>query len=108
VACARVDEEGMVYQIVGPMNQSGSGGASSSSISSSSSSGGSTEQEEAAKTGTCVYFCDRFRRYRFRCGDGGLALLSGLVAANARLLSSNDALFATLPAKEVARLRQQG
>ena len=57
--------------------------------------------------GACVYFCDRFRRYKFYCDQSGLSLLRGLVAVNRRLLGRNAALFAA-DADEAARQRAEG
>ena len=50
-----------------------------------------------------VYFCDRFRRYRFPGGRGALALLRGLVAVNKRLLGRNAGLFEGKGEVEVER-----
>ncbi|KAH8097158.1 hypothetical protein JL720_37 [Aureococcus anophagefferens] len=57
--------------------------------------------------GACVYFCDRFRRYKFYCEQSGLSLLRGLVAVNRRLLGRNAALFAA-DADEAAQQRAEG
>lgn len=54
-----------------------------------------------------VYFCDRFRRYRFWCGRAGLSLLRGLVAANKKLLAANADLFSKDP-EEAAAQRAEG
>jgi len=57
--------------------------------------------------GSTVYFCDRFRRYRFYAGGQGLSLLRGLVVANRRLLAENATKFAIDPS-EAARQRAEG
>ena len=43
--------------------------------------------------GSGVFFCDRFRRYKFFCGACGLGLLKELVGVNAILLKRNKELF---------------
>ncbi|KAJ1462801.1 hypothetical protein M885DRAFT_165253 [Pelagophyceae sp. CCMP2097] len=55
----------------------------------------------------CIYFCDRFRRYRFFAKHAGLALLKGLVAANCRNLDANAVLFSD-DAEEANRQRAEG
>ena len=58
--------------------------------------------------GQCVYYCDRFRRYKFFCGPEGLALLKAFVAVNVKLLEANAELFATKSADEAAAERAEG
>jgi len=57
--------------------------------------------------GSCVYFCDRFRRYKFFAGKAGLALLKALVKVNERLLAENVTHFSADPT-EAARERAEG
>jgi hypothetical protein len=112
--CAKLDDEGMVYALLAPTVSTATRRARSDPDDDNESDGGgddnhaegSDDGASGAKKG--VYFCDRFRRYRFTCGGGGLALLRGLVATNKTLLARNEQCFAGLAAPEVARLRQQG
>ena len=60
----RVDGEGMVYRMV-DADESGGG---------------------------ATYFCDRFRRYRFHCGEAGLMLLAALVRKLEACLELNEML----------------
>jgi len=61
----------------------------------------------AMEDGSCVYFCDRFRRYKFFCGPRGLGLLRDLVAVNDRMLGANAELFSEDP-KLAAAQRAEG
>jgi len=107
---ARVDkDEGMVYELAA----AAAGKAAAASRTSPSSGedgggGGGGGGDETGKRAACVYFCDRFRRYRFTCPVGGLHLLKGLVAVNKVLLAENAKLFEGLPQNEVSRLKAQG
>ena len=62
----RVDGEGMVYRMV---DADESGGPAA------------------------TYFCDRFRRYRFHCGEAGLMLLAALVRKLEACLELNEERF---------------
>lgn len=50
-----------------------------------------------------VYFCDRFRRYKFHGKAGGLALLQAMCTKNDICLGLNSKLFSADP--EVCRGR---
>jgi hypothetical protein len=79
----RVDEEGMVYAF-----------------------------GEQLDTATTVYFCDRFRRYKFEGGPGALALLRAMKGHNNRNLAANAKLFSPDPGERnyavaIARIHTQ-
>lgn len=57
--------------------------------------------------GKCVYFCDRFRRYKFYCGRNGLELLEKLVSVNDKMLEENAKTFSKDPSK-AAQERAEG
>jgi hypothetical protein len=75
----RVDEEGMVYAFL----------------------------DEATGVERTVYFCDRFRRYKFSGGPGALSLLRAMKAHNTCNLAANAKLFSPDPAESL-RQRQEG
>ena len=127
--CVRLDDEGMVYALLNPneptaatatsLSRRGRGnpdddddddkevqGEGQGSATGSVQQHQQQQQQQQQRGG--VYFCDRFRRYRFTCNAGGLALLRGLVGANKILLGANEACFDGMHAREVARQRQEG
>jgi len=55
--------------------------------------------------GTAVYFCDRFRRYRFDSGAGGLSLLRALCSRLRTMLELNSAMFD--PDEEAAKKQKE-
>ena len=57
--------------------------------------------------GSGVFFCDRFRRYKFFCGAQGLSLLKGCRDVNSILLARNKGLFEG-DAESQARQRAEG
>jgi len=99
----RVDEEGMVYRRLRspppaspprpPVPKADGDELDFDTDEEEARASGGADSVAAAEKDRCVYFCDRFRRYRFGCGSGGLGLLTGLVAANTNLLRRNEALF---------------
>ena len=55
----------------------------------------------------CIYFCDRFRRYKFYCDAKGLRLLRALSDVNLTLLKENEKHFSPNP-DEAAKERAEG
>jgi hypothetical protein len=55
-----------------------------------------------------IYFCDRFRKYKFYCGKLGLILLQNLILIIKRLIHKNDELLIGLNQNEIDIIRKKG
>ena len=123
--CKRVDDEGMVYVLLDTTSATATTATASSSRrgrgnpddvdddqdeeeDQGSAAATVQQQQQQQQQSGGVYFCDRFRRYRFTCNSGGLALLQGLVGANKVLLTANEACFEGRSPRDVAQQRQEG
>ena len=60
--------------------------------------------DDGART---VYFCDRFRRYKFVGEAGALALLQGMCTKNDTNLEANASLFSKVRSTPCACLTQR-
>uniref|UniRef100_A0A7S3NIF2 Uncharacterized protein n=1 Tax=Aureoumbra lagunensis TaxID=44058 RepID=A0A7S3NIF2_9STRA len=64
-------------------------------------------KRESSEPKACIYFCDRFRRYKFFCQEPGLQLLDALVKINNKLLEVNAKMFSIDP-RQAAQERAEG
>ena len=57
---------------------------------------------------TVIYYCDRLRKFQFRCGEFGLKLLKNLIQITKRLIKKNDELFVGKTQDEISLIRKKG
>jgi hypothetical protein len=55
-----------------------------------------------------IYYCDRLKQYKFRCGELGLILLINLIQITKRLIKKNDELLVGLQQNEIDNIRKKG
>ena len=57
---------------------------------------------------TIIYYCDRLRKYQFKCGKLGLILLTNLILITKRLIQKNNELLIGKNNDEINLIRKRG